>query len=137
MEAIKSKIYVSWDDIEHLVHDLCTQITMSNLQIDHIFGLPRGGLVPAVMISHRLGIPMTQDPNLSNVLIVDDICDSGETFIKWSKTSPNAEFACLHFKPKTASFKPTFPASSFHSDEWIVYPWERADSNAIQDYLKF
>ena len=139
MEAIKSKIYVSWDDIEHLVHDLCAQIAMSGLQIKHVFGLPRGGLVSAVMIPHRLGIPLIMDETqiTEYTLIVDDICDNGEKFEKFSKKHPISDFVFLHYKPKTASFKPTFSASSFHSDEWIFYPCERVDSHTKQDNLKF
>ena len=134
--VIKSKTYLTWGDIEILVHDLCSQIAMSGTQIEHIYGLPRGGLIPAVMVSHKLGIPMTQDLNLPNILIVDDICDSGETFKKLYQQYPNVEFACLHFKPHTSTFHPTF-LTKFHSDDWIVYPWEQENSDAIQDYLKF
>ena len=138
MEATKSKTYVTWSDIEILVHDLCSQIAMSGIQIEHIYGLPRGGLIPAVMISHRLGIPMSNTIQ-DNSLIVDDICDSGKTFQDLENEIEtygfNVTFACLHFKPHTSIFHPTF-LTKFHSDDWIVYPWERDDSEAIQDYLK-
>jgi len=133
---IKSKTYLTWGDIEMLIHDLCAQIVMSGIQIEHIYGLPRGGLIPAVIVSHKLGIPMTQDPNQPNTLIVDDICDSGETFKKLNQQYPNVEFACLHFKPHTSVFHPTF-FTKFHSNDWIVYPWELTNSDTIQDYLKF
>ena len=78
----KSKIYYSWGEIEELVELLCLQIVKSGIQITDIYGLQRGGLIPAVMLSHKLGIPMTQDIKKPNLLIVDDICDSGETFTK-------------------------------------------------------
>ena len=136
MVDIKSKIYLNWDNIEMLVDDLCTQISTSYIKFDSIYGLQRGGLIPAVMISHRLGIPMVKTIKSSNTLIVDDICDSGETFIKWSKKYPTAEHACLHYKPHTSNFVPTFSANRLQSDSWIVYPWELDDSDTIQDYLK-
>jgi len=136
MVVTKSKTYLTWSDLEMLVHDLCAQIVMSGIQIEHIYGLPRGGLIPAVMVSHKLGIPMTQDPNQLNTLIVDDICDSGETFKKLYLQYPNVEFACLHFKPHTSVFHPTF-FTKFHSNDWIVYPWELTNSDTVQDYLKF
>ena len=132
----KSKIFVSWDEVEELVDILCTQIIRSSIQIEHIFGMPRGGLIPAVMLSHKLNIPMTQDPNQSNVLVVDDICDSGETFKKFYIEYPNSKFACLHFKPHTSVFNPGFSANKFFADNWITYPWERQDAKPIQDYLK-
>ena len=133
---IKSKTYLTWSDIEMLVHDLCAQIVMPGIQIEHIYGLPRGGLIPAVMVSHKLGIPMVKTIKSSNTLIVDDICDSGKTFVKWSKKHPTAEYACLHYKPHTSNFIPTFSSNRLQSDNWIVYPWERDDSDTIQDYLK-
>jgi hypoxanthine phosphoribosyltransferase len=131
----KSKTYLTWSDIEMLVHDLCAQIAKSGVQITDIYGLQRGGLIPAVMLSHKLGIPMTINRVSNTTLIVDDICDSGETFRELFKMYPKSKFACLHFKPHTSVFHPTF-FTKFHSDDWIVYPWERNDSDAIQDYLK-
>ncbi len=45
------KRYVSWNEIDELVNSLTQQITQSGIQIENIFGLQRGGLIPAVMIS--------------------------------------------------------------------------------------
>jgi len=128
------KLHITWEEIEELVDLLAKQIANSEKQIDYIFGLQRGGLIPAVLLSHKLGIPMTKDPTLPHVLVVDDICDSGETFHEFSLTYPNSIFACLHFKPYTSSFTPDFATNKFFSDAWIVYPWEKIDSKTIQDY---
>jgi len=128
------KFYVTWDEVEKLVDLLSRQIKGSLHPVKYIFGLQRGGLIPAVMLSHKLGIPMTQDLTRQNILIVDDICDSGETFKEFFLEYPNSIFACLHFKPHTSDFNPDFSANKFFLDDWIVYPWEREDSNTIQDY---
>ena len=128
------KIYVTWDEIEELVELLCLQIVKSGYQIEHIYGLQRGGLIPAVLLSHKLGIPMTQNPNSPNVLIIDDICDSGKTFHDIFIEYPKSKFACLHFKPHTSYFNPDFSANKFFSDAWINYPWEKVDSKTIADY---
>ena len=135
------KHYVSWDEIDELVNSLTQQITQSGIQIENIFGLQRGGLIPAVMVSHKLGIPMTKGTISPNTLIIDDICDSGVTFANFFETHQkeyafpfNLNFACLHYKPQTSKFKPTFYSSIWNSNDWIVYPWEREDSNTIQDY---
>jgi hypoxanthine phosphoribosyltransferase len=128
MEDIKSKIYLTWDDIDNLVNILSKQ-TPPN--ITSVMGLPRGGLIPAVMLSHKLNLPLVYFP-LENTLIVDDICDTGKTF---ERINANY-FACLHYKPHTSSFKPTIWAKSHEGDEWLSYPWERNDSQTIQDYLK-
>ena len=128
---VDNKIYLSWDDVNNLVEDLCYTIMTSGKQITSITGLERGGLIPAVMISHRLDIPYVVSIN-STTLVVDDICDTGETL----KNIITPLTAVLHHKPHTASFTPDFIGTIHNGDEWIIYPWERKDSEAIQDYLK-
>lgn len=126
---IGNKVYISWDDINVLVEDLCDTIASSGAQITSITGIKRGGLIPAVMISHKLNIPYVDRIN-KDTLVVDDICDTGETL----KKSIAMYTATLHYKP-TAGFTPDFYAKEVGT-EWLVYPWERKDSDAVQDYLK-
>ena len=38
-------------------------------------------------------------------------------------------------QPNTSKFIPTFWSGQLETDDWIVYPWERDDAKAIQDYL--
>jgi hypoxanthine phosphoribosyltransferase len=123
------KLYISWDDVETLTDELCRDIARSGIEITSVTGLERGGLIPAVMISHKLNIPYvyTIEPT---TLVIDDICDSGKTLNQL--ITPLT--AVLHYKP-TANHTPIFFAQEV-GDEWIVYPWERKDSEAIQDYLK-
>lgn len=141
MVKTENKSFLSWDDIEVLVKKLCDKILISNLEIKDIWGLPRGGLIPAVMVSHKLGIPMTKGTITPNTLIIDDICDSGVTFANYFKKYQeeyafafNLKTACLHYKPHTSVFEPTLFANQWSSNNWIIYPWERDDSNSIQDY---
>ena len=47
---IKNKIYLSWDDVSQLVDTLCEKIITEQPNIDSVFGLARGGLIPAVMV---------------------------------------------------------------------------------------
>lgn len=125
---IGNKVYLSWDDINILVEDLCNTIASSGAQIKSVTGIERGGLIPAVMVSHKLNIPYVTKIN-KDTLVVDDICDTGETL----KGLVAGYTATLHYKP-TAVFTPDFYAKEVGSD-WLVYPWERKDSEAIQDYL--
>jgi len=125
---MEDKIYLTWRDIQVLIHTLTTRIITELPNIDSVYGLPRGGLIPAVLISHQLEIPFTLTVG-KNTLVVDDICDTGKTF----QDAPGVYTAALHYK-KTASFIPTLYAKEV-GDAWIVYPWEREDSKAIADYL--
>lgn len=131
MLKVGNKIYLSWDDTIDLVDKLCEKIITEQPNIDSVFGLKRGGLIPAVMVSHKLGLPWS-DVMLPNTLVIDDICDTGETL----KNCIGGYTAVLHYKPHTSCYQPNIYATIHEGDEWVIYPWERKDSEAIQDYLK-
>jgi len=131
-----NKLYLTWEDIENQITDLAEQISKNRENIIAVYGLPRGGLIPAVLLSHKLGVkyvnewPLIKDLyHPYNVLIVDDICDSGKTLKEYN----NHPTATLHYKP-SAITKPTFYSNIAEEDVWIVYPWENEDSHTIQDY---
>ena len=125
------KVYLTWEEVDNLV-DILKQKVLDELpEIGSVMGIARGGLIPAVMLSHKLGVPYT---NLvaPNTLVVDDICDSGKTI----KEAPGVYIATLHYK-KSAIVKPSVYASLLlNESQWLIYPWERQDSEPIQDYLK-
>ena len=129
MDYTISKVFLEWETIHDLVDIICKKVINNYPNIDSVTGLARGGLIPAVLISHHLGIPWT-DTIHPNTLVVDDICDTGETL----KDAPGVYHAVLHHK-LTSSFTPNIYAELV-KNEWIVYPWEREDSESIQDYLK-
>lgn len=128
---IDNKIYLSWDDINELTDTLCNKIINDLPNIDSIYGVKRGGLIPAVLISHKLNLPWS-DVMLPNTLVVDDIADTGMTL----KNTIGVHTAVLHYKPHTSCFIPNIWASVHEGNEWIIYPWERKDSQPVQDYLK-
>jgi hypoxanthine phosphoribosyltransferase len=128
------KIYLSWDEIEDAIESLAHQIKQSGKKIGSMDGLARGGLIPAVMLSHKLGIPFMNENNNDEgyILIVDDICDTGET-LEYYDIHDYILTATIHHK-QTAIVKPDFYYSLAPQDKWIVYPWEQKDSKTIQDY---
>jgi hypoxanthine phosphoribosyltransferase len=128
---INNKIYLSWDDINNLVNTLCEKIITEQPNIDSVFGISRGGLIPAVMVSHKLDLPWS-DVMYPNTLVIDDICDTGVTL----KNTIGVYTAVLHYKPHTSCYKPSIYAHIHEGNEWIIYPWEKKDSEPIQDYLR-
>jgi hypoxanthine phosphoribosyltransferase len=128
---IENKIYLSWDDVSQLVDKLCEKIITDLPNIDSVFGVSRGGLIPAVMVSHKLNLPWS-DVMLPNTLVIDDIADTGVTL----KNCIGGYTATLHYKPHTSCHKPNIYAQIHEGNEWVIYPWERKDSEQIQDYLK-
>tara|TARA_B100000989_G_C19525858_1_gene466836 strand:+ start:2358 stop:2801 length:444 start_codon:yes stop_codon:yes gene_type:complete len=136
-----SKHYIDWVEIDSLIFRLIYKIKESNLEFKNIYGIPRGGLIPAVILSHKLNIPLAKEDIGPNTLIVDDICDSGETLDKLVEKYQtlysfpfNLKTAVLHYKPHTSCFEPTLYAEKWNKDVWLTYPWEKEDSKTIQDY---
>jgi len=96
------KRFLTWEYIDNAMSDLASKIKESGITISSIYGLPRGGLIPAVILSHKLNIPLFKtgtDVLIGSVLIVDDICDTGETLEKYT----NNHIVTIHTKP-TAIF---------------------------------
>ena len=124
----KGKLFISWTDVENLVQELWKKVVIGSMPVNSVHGLKRGGYIPAVMLSHELNLPYSEVV-LKDTLVVDDICDSGETL----KNAPGVYHAVLHYKPHTSCVAPTIWGKEM-GDEWIVYPWERDDSRTIQDY---
>lgn len=119
---------------------------------DCIVGIGRGGLVPAVYLSDRLGVrklyafkidyykgekrgkkpAISQKPPLrlvhGNVLIVDDVADTGKTLalVKklLKKRASVIKTATLHYKPHSL-IKPDFFVET--TKRWVVYPYQAVE----------
>ena len=77
-------------------------------------------------------VRILEKPDLGNDgqgwLFVDEIADSGETIKALRTLFPGARFACLTTKDHGKN-RCDFYAKSYAQDEWIVFPWEQAESN--------
>jgi xanthine phosphoribosyltransferase len=104
-----SKTYLTYEEVEQLADNIVGQLKKDDWIPSVVVGLTRGGLLPAVLLSHRLKIPMcsldislrdysdhpfggttsTWIPEEINnghkILVVDDINDTGATF-EWIKS---------------------------------------------------
>jgi len=126
------KKYYSWEEIDACMENLSLDIMKSGVNFNKIYGIKRGGLIPAVMLSHILNTPIS-DIIDSNTLVIDDICDTGETLKFYIEQK--CPTVTLHYK-HSAIVEPTFWRELVDDETWIVYPWERPDSNTIADYKK-
>jgi hypoxanthine phosphoribosyltransferase len=52
------KVYYTWQQVEGACLDIARQINNSTWRPDYIVGITRGGLVPAVLLSQYLEVPM-------------------------------------------------------------------------------
>jgi hypoxanthine phosphoribosyltransferase len=122
----KINVNFSWKEFDFAMDQIAWQLTAGDLldKFGFIYGIPRGGLVIAVALSHRLSKPLIDSADLratntERVLVVDDISDTGNTL---HHLAPILS-ATIHYNPK-ALFRPTAWVLTKEPDEWIVYPWE-------------
>ena len=118
------KVYVSWKDMEDFANDLINEMKTSNFQPTGIYGVPRGGLILATLISYKLDIPLLLNAS-KGCLIVDDIADSGRTLLHYTEndTQFNKYFIATMFYHKRSIVTPNYYKFE-KTDKWIIFPWE-------------
>ena len=152
-DSVLNKYIYSWSDFDNDIDQIFNQLVSDEWTPDYIVGVKRGGLVPAIKLSHLLNKPLimmscqlrdSKDNEVrlyeveeisrnKNILIVDDICDSGITL-----SEIISKFRCNNFNEnniKTCSliFNTTQNFLVNHygrtinrmiDDSWIIFPWE-------------
>lgn len=134
------KVFFNWDWVNWQLALIHQKVSNVKYNIRHVSGIPRGGLIPAVLFSHRYGfkfMELEQAKNLTTsarrqILVFDDIADTGITL---------SELEGYNFRTATLATRegskitPTFTGEIITNDDWLVFPWEEKDSKTIQDYL--
>lgn len=124
------KIHVTWEEFNSDIIYLAERLKSSKILAENIYGIPRGGMIPAVILSHQLGLPIiTQQRFISkNTIVVDDIVDTGETLLRILKRKKPLAVACIWYHPK-AKVKPEFFARLKETEDWLVFPFETLSSS--------
>ncbi len=126
MDDVSSEavLNVTWNDLDEMLDALAYYIKQSPIKPKYIYGISRGGLVPAVMLSHRLGgVPITFNPSEDFVIFVDDISDGGKSLTYYSTLSRCYTTAAL-FVRKDTEFVPDFSVEEISKEQWVNFPWE-------------
>lgn len=162
-------LYLSWRDVENYTQEILRQLQSDGWKPDYIVGITRGGLMPANLISQYLGVTMHTldvsfregsdgpesnlwmsedafgyDSHPKQILIVDDINDSGRT-LNWIKQdwqascqpkhahwaevwATNVRVAVLIDNESSQCELPiTYKGRTINKQKdpcWVVYPWE-------------
>jgi xanthine phosphoribosyltransferase len=108
---------LTWHDFETAVE----QIAASCVDASYcgIHGVPRGGLVLAVCLSHRLALPLLATPQ-PGCLVVDDVYETGLTLAPYRQLEDSQVVVWI------SKAEPQWwqAVEVVESSEWIVFPWE-------------
>ena len=138
-----TKIKIAWPKYTKAIDEIADHF--KDDKFDVIIGLTRGGLIPAVRLSHIMDTPMLPfnphmlhtngDPRgkvkipispavVRRILIVDDIADTGKTFVKCVKFFENRGFnvstTAVYINKKTTVFTPTYTVYDSQK-RWVVF----------------
>jgi len=125
---VNDKTYVSWNTVDQAIDKLVKEYRRMDYRCDVVYGLPRGGLPLAVMLSHRLELPviLTEPTKDQKVLIVDDIADTGAQLNKY-KEFKNAIIFTIFYHKQSIVIPDKWIYRKY--DKWIIYPWEVSNEN--------
>ena len=110
--------FVDWYSVMAAASDAASYY--KSFAFSGVYGVPRGGMVLAVLISHKMGIPVLKEPD-DECLIVDDCYETGQTLDAFYEENPGAAFYVL------AAKKPFAYGVAYRevdNEQWIVFPWE-------------
>lgn len=154
----KPCVLLDWDDIYSLTKDVSEKIIEIGWQPDTIIGIARGAWVPSRIMCDFLGVtellsikvshwgvtatpdqkakvkyPIREDLSDKNVLIIDDISDTGGTFKvavdDVMEQNPEEVKTATLQNIKGSDFRPDFYSKEIDW-AWIIYPW-----NFVEDMI--
>ncbi len=168
MVKVRTKL-VTWDDVVKWCKELAKIIRESGYKPDIIVAIARGGYAPARLLCDLLDIhdlvsiqvlhwgraaeitakahvkyPLEVDLSGKRVLLVDDICDTGESIIVakqyiLEKCKPKElKVAVMQWISPVAKIKPDFYVEDVKEWIWYQYPWCRTEdtTNFIEKIIK-
>ncbi len=143
---------VSWDQFHRDARALTWRLNDAG-PFNALVCVTRGGLVPAAIVSRELEIRLIETVCIAsrhdyrsqgdvkllkavssevmelggeggeNILIIDDLVDTGMTAEVVRKMLPKAHFATVYAKPKGRPLVDTF-VTEVSQDTWIYFPWD-------------
>jgi len=131
---------ITWYEVGILCQRLVDRVLTSCSDIKVVAGIKRGGVIPGTIIAHLLGTnfrPVADQYDLMDfdprkVLLIDDVCDTGETLAKFIvKGGPSNQFhtAVLLAKPwildKERKHIFVLDYIAEWTEDWVVFPWEK------------
>lgn len=140
-------IVLTWDQLRI---DVAAVAACLPRKFTSIVAVSRGGLVPACLVAERLGIQLIETISIKSyedrswqkvevlkpayhfshfsnsteeTIVIDDICDTGNTMVECKRQIKNAFYAVLYAKPQ-GIFAVDFAARCVRQNDWVEFPWE-------------
>lgn len=134
-------IQFTYDMFNQSIEQIILEIMADRACLDLVLGIARGGMIPAVVLSHRLKIPFGVidlktyhiDPRAkmtrgSKILVVDDIADSGNTIRDIKLMLPECRVATLIVNTDQNIGVPDYSGTEIERNtdkRWVKFWWEK------------
>lgn len=138
----------TYQELEFDTLGLASAIRHDKFKPDLIVGLSRGGLFPALLLSHKLKVPLLpisyssrkgkgDDKNHDNILpdieekrilIVDDIADSGHTLRELAlryERGHEVRTVVIYYKEKSVHTPWYYRRTIPYDSPFVNFPWEQ------------
>jgi len=144
---------VNYNIVEFIVDSKLAKIRGKGVKTDYIVGIGRGGLIPATLMGYSLGLPVlnfgvssykdkqrtnkfdiyqdidfTKLKSDSRLLVVDDICDTGNTFAAFRDLYKGNIKQCVYvslFAKESSELYVDFCGATVNEDTWVEFPWDK------------
>jgi xanthine phosphoribosyltransferase len=113
---------LSWQEFDRAVEQLAAHARQLPEPCG-IHGVPRGGLVLAVALSHRLELPLLEQP-CPGCLVVDDVYETGQTLAPYRHLSGCQVLVWVSKVPPQW----WHAAEVTSSEAWLLFPWEHEEA---------
>ena len=142
-EKFVRRVSVSWDELDRQSRLMAAQVRGLKLW-KGIVAVARGGLAPASIVAYELDIRLVETLCIStydyqtqreaeilktvagdgtDMLVVDDIVDTGETGKIIRDLLPNSYFVAIFAKPQGMQYA-DHAMIQVPQDTWIDFPWD-------------
>jgi len=134
--------HISHNDVIHYTHEIIRQIILDEFKPQAVVTLVKGGLVVGNYLSQYFDVPLIalnknydvyELPDHNEILVADDINDTGATFnkleldfVKVGLTLQKRKYAAL-IDNQASSFSIDYYGKLINKEDdnaWIVFPWE-------------
>ena len=124
---------ITWNDLDVFADQIVNYYKEKGTSPKGVYGIPRGGLVLAVILSHRLNVPFLGAP-CKGCLIVDDISDSGDSLIHYNRMG--YDIVTIVYK-NTSKVRPMMYYAERVAD-WVHFPFEsNLDDDTTEDATNY